>query len=385
MQDTLPEPNTPLRVVFFVGRLTVGGAERVTSTLLTNLNRRNFAPELALVRDRIEYDLPPDVRVRCLEREHGLWPVAKTVQTIGWLRRWLAADPPDVVVSMFSHYNLPTGSAIASSRQNVAWIARVANSPTKIEAGPHALWARMVYPWARCIIANSAGLADGFRQHHRSPAWPVLHVPNPLDLEYVYRSAAEEPKFSLPASPIVVAAGRLAPQKRYDVMLQAFGRISSHTGAHLVILGDGPQRTALQELITKLGLSDRVTLAGFHNNPHPIIARASLFLLTSDYEGSPNALLEAQALGIPAVSTQCPFGPDEIIDDGTTGYLAACGDADAIADGALRVLTAPDGGRAMGSSARERISARFGLATTLPAWERTLHQAATGSQSSPLT
>jgi glycosyltransferase involved in cell wall biosynthesis len=285
---------------------------------------------------------------------------------------------------MFSHYNFVAGSAINFSPRKVPWVARVANSPINIEAGSTALWARRVYPRAQTIIANSAGLAEGFLQHHRRPVWPVIHVPNPLDLELVDRGAADTPRFSLPASPVVVAAGRLAPQKRYDVMLKAFARIASQTGATLIILGDGPERAAVQRLISALNLGHRVTLAGFQNNPHPIIARASLFLLTSDYEGSPNALLEAQALGVPAVSTKCPFGPDEIIEDGVTGYLAACGDADAIATRALKVLKDQGLQRAMGISSRERVRSRFGLAATLPVWERALHQAATGRQPGPI-
>jgi glycosyltransferase involved in cell wall biosynthesis len=128
--------------------------------------------------------------------------------------------------------------------------------------------------------------------------------------------------------------------------------------------------------IAAAGLGETVELLGFVENPFALMRQADLFVLTSDYEGLPNALIEAQGLGLAAVSTRCPHGPDEIIAEGETGLLVPPGDAPALAAALDRLLGEPEERRRMAERAREKARARYSVEVVLPAWERLLLESA---------
>ena len=133
-------------------------------------------------------------------------------------------------------------------------------------------------------------------------------------------------------------------------------------------------RGLLEQEIVRRGLSGAVDLLGFEANPHRRMREADVYVLTSDYEGLPNALIEAQSLGLPAVSTRCPSGPDEIIQDGTTGLLAPVGDAVAISELLDRLLSRPEATRAMGQAAAARMVDHFDCRAAVHAWESFLEE-----------
>ena len=141
--------------------------------------------------------------------------------------------------------------------------------------------------------------------------------------------------------PVVLGVGKLSPQKGFDVLLRAFARVRAERPARLVILGEGPQRRALERLARELGIADDVSLPGFVANPFAWMARCAVFALSSRWEGLPSVLIEALACGCAVVSTDCPSGPAEILDGGAFGPLCPVGDAAALAGAILRVLEAP--------------------------------------------
>ena len=130
---------------------------------------------------------------------------------------------------------------------------------------------------------------------------------------------------------MVLAAGRLATEKDYPTLLRAFAEVARSRPARLVILGQGPERESLLELATWLGIEDRFDLPGFDVNPFRYMARASVFVLSSRYEGFPNVLAQAMACGTPVVSTDCRSGPSEMLEDGRWGRLVPVGDWRAMA------------------------------------------------------
>jgi glycosyltransferase involved in cell wall biosynthesis len=152
-------------------------------------------------------------------------------------------------------------------------------------------------------------------------------------------------------------------------MLRAVAEINGAIPVHLHVFGDGPLESDLKRLARELGIHEIVSWHGFQLNPFPVVSRADLVLLTSDYEGLPNALIEAQGLGVPAVSTACPTGPDEIIEDGVTGLLVAVGDSSAIAEAATRILGDEGRRRTMASAARLRMHRLFEAETVTRQWE----------------
>ena len=136
--------------------------------------------------------------------------------------------------------------------------------------------------------------------------------------------------------------GRLVPQKDFPSLLRAFGRLAERSDARLMILGEGEERPALEAWIEEHGLSDRVALPGFLANPLPAVRKASVFVMSSRFEGFGNVLVEALAVGTPVVSTDCPHGPAEILDGGAYGRLVPVGDDDALADAILASIADPD-------------------------------------------
>ena len=176
-----------------------------------------------------------------------------------------------------------------------------------------------VYRRADAVVAPSAGVAADL-----GDAKNVVCIPNPIDPDAM-RSMANE-AVDLAAfgrGPVVFSMGRLTRQKRFDDLLRAFATLDAP--AQLVILGNGELRTSLLELADQLGIADRCWFPGFDANPYKYLARAKVFALSSGWEGMPNALLQARALGVSAVSTDCPHGPAEII-AALGGQLVPVGD-----------------------------------------------------------
>ena len=140
---------------------------------------------------------------------------------------------------------------------------------------------------------------------------------------------------------MVLGIGRLTRQKGFDVLLSAFARLRQHHSARLVILGDGPDRRDLLSQASHHGIRDDVAFLGFVPNPYPHLARSALFVLSSRWEGSPNVLTEAMALGTPVVATDCESGPREILEGGRHGPLVPVDDVEALAVAMAQVLDNP--------------------------------------------
>jgi glycosyltransferase involved in cell wall biosynthesis len=136
----------------------------------------------------------------------------------------------------------------------------------------------------------------------------------------------------------------LVSPKGFRILLKAFSEVRTVRMCRLVILGEGPERSALTDLASSLGISDDVALPGFDENPYRWMRRAAAFVLSSYHEGFPSVLLEAMACGVPVVSTDCPSGPDEILEGGRWGRLVPVEDASAMADAMIGAMdtTAPD-------------------------------------------
>jgi glycosyltransferase involved in cell wall biosynthesis len=176
--------------------------------------------------------------------------------------------------------------------------------------------------------------------------------------------------------PVVVSAGRLYPQKGFPVMLEAFAAVHRRLPqARLVILGEGPERAALEAKTEQLGLKDVVSFPGFKKNPQAYFARAQVFAMSSFNEGLCNVIVEAMATGTPAVSTDCPHGPSEIISHGSDGYLVPVGDHHKLAQHLIELLESPADARRMGEAAR-LSSERFGVTNVMKNYERAIEMAA---------
>ena len=152
---------------------------------------------------------------------------------------------------------------------------------------------------------------------------------------------------------MIVGIGRLTRQKDFPTLIRAFAAVRKKLPCRLIILGEGKDRGGLEHLAKRLSLSEQIAMPGFVENPYAYLKRAALFVLSSAWEGSPNALTEALALGVPVVATDCPSGPREILKDGAIGCLVPVGDPDALAAAMLATLSAPPDETLLKSAVRE--------------------------------
>jgi glycosyltransferase involved in cell wall biosynthesis len=197
---------------------------------------------------------------------------------------------------------------------------------------------------ADAIIAVSRGVAEDLAEITKLPLSRFTVIPNPVVSDKLYALAGEDTGhewFQKKGKKIIIAAGRLTRQKDFPTLIRAFKEVRDRMDARLVILGEGGDRPKLKKLAESLSLKDDLYMPGHADNPYKYISRASIFVLSSAWEGSPNVLTEALALGVPVVATDCPSGPREILKNGVYGPIVPVGDAHALAQGIMDTLQNP--------------------------------------------
>ncbi len=373
--------SAPLRVLFFRPSLGEGGADRVTYTVLRHLDRRRFDPSIALVRSSGPFlaDLPADVTVH----ELGAASLARATVPLARLLRRLR---PDVLFSTASAANIVAVAAHGLSRSRARLVLSERNAIRRGRDARHlkqnveVALKRVTYRFANLVTAVSQGVADELIGAVGVPAERVTVVYNPMvDDDLAMRAAepVDHPWFAPGAVPIVLACARLVPQKDYPTLLDAFARLRAQRPARLFVLGEGPERTSLEERARTLGVAADVRFHGFDKNPFKYMARARLLMHASRAEGLPGALIQTMACGVPVVSTDCDFGPREVITDGADGYLVEVGDAAALAERALRVL-ADDHLHARLASVAASSAQRFTTAASMARYEAAIVGAGAG-------
>ncbi len=231
------------------------------------------------------------------------------------------------------------------ARSRVPIYIKLTNTVSVTLRRPGKRWlARWMYPCANGVIAVSEGVRQDFLRHFSVAPGHVVTIYNPTIPDNFEERAAVEvthPWLSDTGTPVVLGVGRLTEQKGFDVLIEAFGRLRQRRGARLVILGEGPARDSLEDQAAALGLSADVDLVGSVPDVLPWARRASLYVLSSRYEGLPNVLIEALAAGVPVVATDCPSGPREILEGGRLGPLVPVDDAEALAAAMEQALGHP--------------------------------------------
>lgn len=338
------------RIAILAPLKTWGGIEGKLVTLAREFLDQGVAVQLLLARGgQVPYPerLPPEVEVVDLA-SGGKWDTAFK------LARRLRRDPPDALLTAKDHAAKAAVMARALGRVRVPVYIKVTNTLSQTLRRQGKLWAaRRLYPRADQIIAISEGVRDDLLSHFPVSSERVTTIYNPaITPDYQKRCSqpVAHPWLQGDGPPTVIGMGRLTAQKDFGTLIEAFARLRQERPARLIILGDGVMREDLEGQARGLGVEKDVDLPGFVPDPLPWLARGSLFVLSSRYEGLGNVLIEALAAGTPAVSTDCPSGPREILEEGRLGPLVPVGDAESLAEAMSRTLNVPPSSRELESS-----------------------------------
>lgn len=200
---------------------------------------------------------------------------------------------------------------------------------------------RLTYPTAKATIAVSEGVARDLVELLSLDRAAVLTLYNPITIDDFQVEAEEpldDPWFAEGEPPVILGVGRLSAQKDFETLVRAFAVVRAQRPARLLILGEGTERPRIESLVSSLRLDEAVRMPGFVMNPFKYMKRSSVFVLSSRWEGFGNVLVEAMACGVPVVSTDCPSGPAEILENGKWGRLVPVGDFGALADAVISTL-----------------------------------------------
>ncbi len=326
-----------MKIAFLILNLNSGGAERATSSLANYMAAQGHSVSIITI-DGTESFYPLDDRVNklflCLKelpKGTGFSRLKAEAQRALSLRDCVQTLKPDVLIGMSNI--MTTYTVFCTKFSRVKAIGTERNNPYVYLATPAMTYLRKV----SCI------LCDGFiHQTKRAQKFfpKITYKKSAVIPNAVFNPLISQVSYCEEKEKIITAMGRLVNDKGFDVLIKAFSLVAdSVPDYNLVIFGKGELQDKLLGDIKHLGLSERVALPGVRSDALFDVAKSSLFVLSSRNEGMPNVLMEAMACGVPCVSTRCPMGPEELINDGENGLLVPVEDEKALAEAMLRVLS----------------------------------------------
>jgi glycosyltransferase involved in cell wall biosynthesis len=345
-----------MNVIFVISSLAAGGAQKVLSFLANHWAQRGWHVTILAFSGTSDvpfFPLDPSVRYVPLglvgessNIVEGAW---NNVRRILRLRDAIRHHAPKVVIAFMDQENMLTTLAVQGLAVPVIVSVRI--DPMLSPMG--ALWGLLrdqVYPLTDHVVVPTSRIGEAFSSRIQRK---VTVIPNPVfPPDVIYPRQASITR-------TIIAVGRLTRQKGFDVLMHAFARLTDrYPDWRLNILGDGPLRAELERLRVELNLTELVKLQGESKNIHNHLAQADLFVLSSRYEGFPNALCEAMASGLAVVATDCRTGPREIIEDRVNGLLATPDDIASLAECMDRLMSDDVERKRLGASAKS-ISERF--------------------------
>jgi len=349
------------------GSLEGGGAERVMSDMANYWANGGWQVTLATwsgpeIQDF--YVLAPSVKRVWLDvfspNNSFVGKIGLTIGRILKLRRLLVASRPDAVLSFIDVSNVHTILAGLGLGVRVVVSERVNPSLNYTITRLWRALRRVSYRWAEAVVAQTDDAAQWIERKSRTR---VVVIPNSLRVL---------PTMVCQREPLIVAVGRLSKQKGFDLLLKAFARISSDfQNWRLAIIGVGPERTSLIELRDQLNLIDRVDFIGQVLDVEAWMARAGLVVQPSRFEGFPNVVLESMGMGATVISSDCPSGPSELIEDGVNGCLVPVEDVVTLARVMAELMSQPEVRERLGREA-SRVKQRYRQDLIMAQWEACL-------------
>ncbi len=364
-----------MRPLLVISSLSSGGAERVASRMANYWAGKGWCVWVVTLASTSPdfYKLDPGVSRVALDVTGEASSFTETTRNIltrvKALRASFRSMKPQAIISFVDRTNILTILGALGLRIPVIVCERT--DPRHHSIGR--VWTglrRLLYPLAGAVVVQSESVKEWARAFLLQRK--LFVIPNHVVVDGEY---AEEPISW--SCPFVVAVGRLEYCKGFDSLIRAFGKAVQGTDWSLVILGEGPEGPRLRAMAGALGVEKHLHFAGTRRDVLAVMKRAGLFVLSSRYEGFPNALLEAMSCGLPVISFDCPSGPREIIRHGVDGILVPPGDVDAMAKAMARMMADEGERQRLGIRAQEVVQ-RFSAERVMGMWEELLQRVSHG-------
>lgn len=362
-----------MRCTLIIHSLTAGGAERVITRMANYWAAKGWQINLLTFDDGHKpfYDLdaqifhiPLGIAGSSPNQIVGLWNNLTRIQA---LRTAIVKSQPNVVISFMHKTNEIV--LLATRWLKIPVIVSERIDPVRHSTGR--IWGQLrqwTYPLADRVVVQTKRAGDYFSSKLQKR---ICVIPNPVLLPPYETELSDK----LLGERSLMAIGRLVPQKGFDLLLEALAKLKDrYPEWTLTILGEGELRSQLEYLRHELGLDDRVHLLGRVKKTHEFLKQADIFIMSSRFEGFPNALCEAMACGLPVISTDCPNGPREIIRDGVDGILVPNEDVSALATAMERLMSDEKERQSLGDRAKE-VTGKFGLEKVMVMWESLINEA----------
>lgn len=336
--------NPSVRICVVTPLYAIAGVPLAQLRFARALAERGHAVDFLIGHIAPQYQTPevPGVNLIVLNKQHVRGLLFR-------LCRYFRESKPEVVFSAEDHLNsvVLLAAIMSGAKAKISCSSRVTPFDTYSSVPFTKRWflkqlMRAVMWRADALTCVSKDMVGQYRQVFNSPAHiPVYNIVDDRSSRLKMQAPLEDEWFEDKEIPVLIGAGRLAPWKGFADLIHAVKEVSTRRQVRLLILGDGPLRSELDALIRKLGLADKVRLQGYVENPLKFFVRADIFVLSSHVEGLPNVLVEAMMCGCTPVSTDCPTGPREVLQEGKFGYLVPVGDPVAMASGIEQALDNP--------------------------------------------
>ena len=367
-----------MKILFIIPSLVFGGAERVLIHLINSLNKDKYSICLVLFEDIPDYkgELHFSGEIVYLDKK-SRWDFLKLILK---LRKTMKTYQPDTVLSFLDYTNIITGIASLFLKRKFKLILCERNYPPAYLPKARLTYLRrwlmkFTYRKADKILTVSKSIARVLEEDFNIKSEKIKTIYNPIMLNKIKDKCQKEikhPFFEDERAQIIISVGRLTEQKRLDRLLRAFSFVRKRENrVYLIIVGDGELRKELENLSSELRVDKWTDFVGFQSNPYAWIHKANIFVLSSDFEGFPNVVLESMACGTPVISTDCPSGPSEIIVNGQSGILVLTEDEKALAEAILKLLRNETLRRRISEEAKRRVEA-FRIEKILPQYEEVM-------------
>lgn len=330
------------KISLFIPTLDGSGAEKIALTLANSFVARGYQVDLIVIKSGGKFYNQLDSSVNIINLN-----CSRIIFCFFSLINYLNKNKPDVFLSSLTHSNIISIIASLFSKVKTKVIVIEHGLKTKLFKNINFknrlidLLMLFIYPKAYRIIAVSKDVAKNISMRSGVQLSKIDTIYNPIVSNSILLKSKvkiNHPWFLEGQPDVILSVGRLTEEKNFSLLIRAFANVRSKHNVRLLILGEGKLRSQLTSLASKLGVEKDFSMPGFVENPYAYMSKASLFVMSSDYEGFGNVLVEAMACGAPVISTNCPGGPKEILENGLWGKLVPVSNLDVLTDTILKTL-----------------------------------------------